>query len=85
LKGRPPLTGENVQATLRGRPRGRLGTVGSGKGCLRGRPRGGSGSLEMDSPIEIIAREKQKQARLVHHQRLGERERHADKTGETLA
>jgi len=45
----------------------------------------GSGSLEKDSPIEIIAIEKQKQARLVHHQRLGERERHADKTGETLA
>jgi hypothetical protein len=38
--GRPPLAGENAQATLRGRPRGRLGTVGSGKGCLRGRPRG---------------------------------------------
>ncbi len=26
---RAPLTGESVQATLRGRPRGRLGSVGS--------------------------------------------------------
>ena len=34
-----PLTGERAQATLRGRPRDRLGRVGSGKGCLRGRPR----------------------------------------------
>ena len=33
------LTGEHAQATLRGRPRGRLGTVGSGKGRVRGRPR----------------------------------------------
>jgi hypothetical protein len=38
--GRTPLTGERAQATLGGRPRGRLGRVGSGKGCLRGRPRG---------------------------------------------
>src|SRR6266851_5978233 len=38
--GTTPLTGERAQAILRGRPRGRLGTVGSGKGCLRGRPRG---------------------------------------------
>jgi hypothetical protein len=38
--GRTPLTGERTQASLRGRPRGRLGRVGSGNGCLRGRPRG---------------------------------------------
>ena len=37
--GTTPLTGERAQATLRGRPRGRLGTVGSGKGRVRGRPR----------------------------------------------
>src|SRR5437660_12884237 len=45
--GRATLIGEKAQATLRGRPRGRLGTDGSGKGCLRGRPRGrlGSGGL----------------------------------------
>src|SRR5260370_26615776 len=45
--GTTPLTGEHAQATLRGRPRGRLGTAGSGKGCLRGRPRGrlGRGGL----------------------------------------
>ncbi len=40
LNGTAPLTGERAQASLRGRPRGRLGTEGSGKGCLRGRPRG---------------------------------------------
>ena len=39
-RGRATLIGEKAQATLRGRPRGRLGTEGSGKGCLRGRPRG---------------------------------------------
>jgi hypothetical protein len=33
------LTGEEAQATLRGRPRGRLGTVGSGNGRLPGCPR----------------------------------------------
>ena len=45
--GRATLIGEKAQATLGGRPRGRLGTDGSGKGCLRGRPRGrlGSGGL----------------------------------------
>jgi len=40
IRGRTPLTGERTQASLRGRPRGRLGRVGSGNGCLRGRPRG---------------------------------------------
>ncbi|SRR6266487_3942492 len=39
LHGITPLTGEKAQATLRGRPRGRLGTAGSGNGRLRGRPR----------------------------------------------
>ena len=43
--GTAPLTGERAQATFRGRPRGRLGRVGSGKGCLRGRPRGRFGSV----------------------------------------
>jgi hypothetical protein len=43
--GRTPLTGECAQASLRGRPRGRLGLFGSGKGCLRGRPRGRFGSV----------------------------------------
>src|SRR6266851_6387992 len=47
LFGRATLIGEKAQASLRGRPRGRLGTDGSGKGCVRGRPRGrlGSGGL----------------------------------------
>ena len=47
IGGTTPLTGERAQATLRGRPRGRFGTDGSGKGCVRGRPRGrlGSGGL----------------------------------------
>jgi len=39
IAGTTPLTGERAQAALRGRPRGRLGTVGSGKGRVRGRPR----------------------------------------------
>ncbi len=47
--GRTPLTGERTQATLRGRPRGRLGTVGSGNGCLRGRPRGRLGPGESET------------------------------------
>ena len=46
MSGTAPLTGERTQASLRGRPRGRLGTVGSGKGCLRGRPRGRLGIAE---------------------------------------
>lgn len=33
LSVEPPLTGEPAQASLRGRPRGRFGSVGSGKGC----------------------------------------------------
>src|SRR5436305_14707299 len=37
--GTTALTGEQAQATLRGRPLGRLGTDGSSPGCLRGRPR----------------------------------------------
>jgi len=45
LLGTAPLTGEQAQATLRGRPRGRLGAVGSGKGCLRGRPGGRLGPI----------------------------------------
>ena len=45
MSGTTPLTGERAQASLRGRPRGRLGRVGSGKGCLRGRPRGRFGSV----------------------------------------
>ncbi len=43
--GRTLLTGEHAQASLRGRPRGRLGRVGLGKGCLRGRPRGRLGTV----------------------------------------
>ncbi len=45
VPGTTPLTGEHAQATLRGRPRGRLGTVGSGNGCVRGRPRGRFGTV----------------------------------------
>ncbi len=43
--GTTPLTGEPAQASLRGRPRGRLGKEGSGKGRLRGRPRGRFGMV----------------------------------------
>jgi len=44
-RGTTPLTGEAAQVNLRGRPRGRLGSVGSGNGYLRGRPRGRFGSI----------------------------------------
>ena len=44
--GTTPLTGERAQANFRGRPRGRLGRVGSGNGCLRGRPSGRLGTIE---------------------------------------
>ena len=37
--GTAPLTGERTHVTLRGRPRGRVGTVGSGKRRVGGRPR----------------------------------------------
>ena len=47
--GTAPLISEQAQATLRGRPRDRLGTVGSGKGCLRGRPRGRFGPSGLGS------------------------------------
>src|SRR5713101_2087180 len=48
LHGTTPLTGERAQAILRGRPRGRLGTAGSGNGCLRSRPRGRFGPVGSD-------------------------------------
>ena len=38
--GTAPLIGERAQTDVRGRPRGRLGSVGSGMGRVRGRPRG---------------------------------------------
>lgn len=45
----------------------------------------GSGSCEKDSPVEIIAIEKEEQASLMHDLRLGKGERHAHITSETLA
>ena len=33
----------------------------------------GSGSLEKDSPVLIVAMKKEEQTRLVHHRRLGKR------------
>ena len=53
--GRTPLTGERAQATLRGRPRGRLGRVESGKGCVRGRPRGRLGTIG-SGPVALRGR-----------------------------
>jgi hypothetical protein len=44
----------------------------------------GSGSLEQDGPLCIVAMEKREQTRLVHHHPLGKRQRHADKTSQTL-
>src|SRR2546425_1152387 len=45
----------------------------------------GSGSLEQDGTLCIVAMEKEKQTGLMHEHRLSKRQRHADKTGETLA
>lgn len=49
--GTTPLIGEGPQASLRGRPRGRLGRVGSGKGWMRGRPRGRLGKVGFIPPF----------------------------------
>ena len=53
--GTTPLIGEPSQASLRGRPRGRLGRVGSGNGCMRGRPRGRFGPIG-SAPAGLRAR-----------------------------
>ncbi len=45
----------------------------------------GSGSFEKDSPVEIVAIEKEQKTRLVHHHGLGKRQCHAHKTGLSLA
>src|SRR6266700_6081813 len=45
----------------------------------------GSCSCEKDSPVSIIAMEKEEQASLMHDLRLGKGEGHAHKTSETLA
>ena len=45
----------------------------------------GRGSFEKDSPVEIVAMEKEQKTRLVHHHGLGKGQRHAHKTGESLA
>jgi len=42
----------------------------------------GSGSLEQDNPIEIVAMEKEEKTPLVHGLGLGKRQRHMHKTGE---
>ena len=44
----------------------------------------GSGSLEKDSPLSIVAMEKEQKTRLVHHHGLGKGQRHAHKTSQTL-
>jgi hypothetical protein len=44
----------------------------------------GSGSLEQDSPLSVVAMKKEKQTGLIHDPRLGKRQRHADKTGQAL-
>ncbi len=44
----------------------------------------GSGSLEKDSSVSIVAMEEEEKTRFVHHHRLGKRQRHADKAGQTL-
>ena len=44
-----------------------------------------SGSFEKDSPVEIVAMQKEEEASLVHDLGLGKGQRHAHKTGEALA
>ena len=44
----------------------------------------GSGSLEQDSPLSIVAVQKKEQASFVHDRRLGKGQRHADKTSQAL-
>ena len=41
----------------------------------------GSGSLEQDDSLGIVAMEEEEQARLMHNHRLGKGQRHAHKTG----
>lgn len=44
----------------------------------------GSGTLEQDGPFSIVAMKKEEQTRLMHHHRLGKRQHHVHKTGQTL-
>ena len=44
----------------------------------------GSGSLEKESPVCIVAMEKEEKTRFVHQHRLGKRQRHAYKAGQAL-
>ena len=48
------------------------------------RSRPGSGSLEQDDSLGIVAMEEEEQARLMHNHRLGKGQCHAHKTGQTL-
>lgn len=45
----------------------------------------GSGSHEHDSPFPVVAMEKERETRMVHEQRFGERERLAHETSQTLS
>ncbi len=44
----------------------------------------GSGSLEQDGPVLVVAMKKEEQTSLVHDHRLGKRERHTHKAGQAL-
>ena len=45
----------------------------------------GSGSLEQDGPLSVVAMKKEEQTGFVHDHRLGKRQRLAHKTGKALA
>src|SRR5881296_2633910 len=45
----------------------------------------GSGSLEQDGPLSVVAMKKEEQTGLMHDHRLGKGQRHAHKTSQTLA
>ena len=45
----------------------------------------GSGSLEQDGPLSVVAVKKEEQTGLMHEHRFGKGERHTHKTSQTLA
>lgn len=53
--------------------------------CAHVNSKRGSGSLKQDDPLPVVAMKKEEQAGLVHHPRLGKRQRHTHKTGQSLA
>ena len=55
------------------------------KPCDSGASNSGSGSCEKDSPVEIVAMQKEEKTRLMHDLGRGKGQCHTPKTGEALA